>query len=310
MQGVTPQNRHVTSVAKSFLHVHWDQKAPLLLGYSGGPDSKALLYALIECGVKPHIAHIDHGWRKESRDEAFLIEQEARALGCPYFSHRLEGVQESEDVARRERLKFFASLKGVSALLLAHQKDDLAETVLKRVLEGAHLANFSAMQEVSGQFGMTIWRPFLSLKRSEILKFLEERSLKPLIDPSNSDPKYLRARMREEIFPFLNEVFGKNCTDNLALLSRRALELKTYLDQKIEKVSVQKGPWGTLADLKGLAVIEKRHLLQKITKESSFNLNRNEINTILSWVNSGEKSKILERNQKKILVDAERVWVF
>lgn len=311
MQGVAPQNRHIASLTYEFLNVHWDRKKPLLLGYSGGPDSKALLYALLECDVVPHLAHVDHGWREESREEARLLAEEAKRLGCPFFSLRLDLKEKKEDEARQARFAYFSSLMTqYEALLLAHQADDLAETVLKRILEGAHLAHLSGMQPVSSQYGMTIWRPFLNVRRSEILQFLEERLLQPIIDPSNSDPVYLRSRMRSEIFPFLNECFGKETTENLVLLSQRAYELKGYLDRQVDRVSVQKGPWGVFAYLNGLETIEQRHLLQKIAREESLVLTREALETLLKWVNGGQKSKYLVVKTKKILVDEGRVWFF
>ncbi|MBU6446343.1 MAG: tRNA lysidine(34) synthetase TilS, partial [Verrucomicrobia bacterium] len=240
MQSVAPQNRHVPSVTKGFLSVHWDRAKPLLLGYSGGPDSKALLYALLEEGIQPHIAHVDHGWREESRAEALAIEKEASQLGCPFFTCRLTPKERSEDEARKERFAFFARLApAYAALLLAHQADDLAETVLKRVLEGAHLSRLGGMREVDAQFGMTIWRPFLSLTRPEILDYLQSKELCPFEDASNQDPAYLRARMRTSLFPYLNAQFGKETRRNLCLLSTRAHELKDYLDRKVAPIPIQ-----------------------------------------------------------------------
>lgn len=317
---MTPQNRHVSSLTKAFLSVHWDREKPLLLGYSGGPDSKALLYTLLDCGVKPHIAHFDHGWREESKDEAIAIEEEAKKLGCPFFAVRQEPKEKSEDKARRERFAFFAKLyhdpsahgilPSYAALLLAHHADDLAETVLKRVLEGAHISHLGGMREVSHRYGITIWRPFLQLGRSEILEYLEAKALIPFTDSSNSDPVYLRARMRGDIFPFLNDRFGKETKDNLVLLSERAHELKTYLDKRIEQIPIQKGPWGLLCDLSGLETLEQRHLIQKMAAQCALILNRNQLDSLITWIKNGEKSKILRLKTKKILIDAGRIWFF
>jgi tRNA(Ile)-lysidine synthase len=311
LQSIAPQNRHVLSVTQEFLNVHWERKKPLLLGYSGGPDSKALLYALIECGVVPHIAHVDHGWRVESQEEKEVLEQEAKQLGCPFFSIRLQLKDKKEDEARKGRFSFFSSLFAqYEALLLAHQADDLAETVLKRIFEGAHLSNLSGMQPVSSQYGMKIWRPFLSIYRSEILEFLEERQLSPFQDPSNADPAYLRAKMRSDLFPFLTERFGKEVTSNLVLLSRRAFELKKYLDEKIEKICIQRGAWGILVQLKGLPIIEQRHLLQKIAREESIVLPRDILETLITWSNEAKESKKLIYKTKKIFVEKGQVGVF
>ncbi|MGB7977824.1 MAG: tRNA lysidine(34) synthetase TilS [Chlamydiales bacterium] len=305
------QSSYVPSLTDAFLRSHWNGEKPLLLGYSGGPDSKALLYALLECGVVPHIAHVDHGWRKESGEEASSIEEEAARLGCPFFSTRLSLEDHSEEAARRGRFSFFSSLfPGYEALLLAHQAEDLAETVLKRLFEGAHLCHLSGMEPVSQQHGVPIWRPFLPIRRSEILQFLDERKLYPLVDSSNSDPVYLRVRMRSEIFPFLSRCFGKEIVENLTLLSARTAELKKYLDRQVARSPLQRGPWGILADLNGMERFEQIHLLLSLAREESVVLNRDHLETLLSWINMGAKSKYLTLKTKKIFVDEARVWFF
>ncbi len=144
----------------TFLQNRWDGTSPLLLGYSGGPDSKALLYALLEAGVRSlHLAHVDHGWRAESGEEAALIQQEARKLGLICHVHRLTEKKEGnlEEQARLARLRFFRKLFEeipFQALLLAHHAGDLAETVLKRLFEGAHLCSLGGMSEEGQLEGM------------------------------------------------------------------------------------------------------------------------------------------------------------
>lgn len=210
--------------------------------------------------------------------------------------------RKSEDEARKGRLQFFRFLFSqvpFQALLLAHQADDLAETVLKRVLEGAHLSFLGGMEPVSQQQGMPIWRPLLTIKRSEILTFLEERSLLPIHDPTNLDPAYLRARMRIEIIPSLNQAFGKETTENLILLSERASELRCYLDKKIASAKVYRGGWGVLVEMEGLERIERRHLLQKIAREESLVLSRPVLETLLNWIEEGGGREIFVGKTEK-----------
>lgn len=252
------------------------------------------------------IAHVDHGWRQESRDEALLLQEEASKLGCPFFTTRLELKEKSEDAARKARYAFFQKIAPPeAALLLAHQADDLAETVLKRIFEGAQLTNLGAMREVSSSYGLVVWRPFLKVSREEIVQFLEERSLIALHDSSNDDLHYLRVRMRKEIFPFLNSHFGKEIKNNLLILSERAHEFKKYLDKRVEDLPVQKGPWGTLADLKGLEPLEQKYIIQKLVT-----VNRDQLETLFDWVQAGVKSKELEIGRLKISVDEGRMWIY
>ena len=97
---------------KDFLATHWEGQSPLLLGYSGGPDSKALLYLVREIeGIDLHVAHVDHGWRKESAEEAALLEEEIKSLGHVFHTTKLHmAAKNKEAIAREERMAFFLSL--------------------------------------------------------------------------------------------------------------------------------------------------------------------------------------------------------
>jgi len=258
----------LTIAVKRFIEREWDRKSPLLLGYSGGGDSKSLLYALLETEAAEclHLAHVDHGWRKTSSHEAQLLAEEAASLKLPFHTIRLreQPSQNLEEAGRIARISFFSSLFAqipFQALLLAHHADDVAETALKRLLEGAHLQNMGAMAEISSLQGMTVWRPLLKEKKRALTK-------SGFIDPTNVDPKFLRARMRQNLIPMLSESFGKEVSENLSLVSKRAYELRQYLDRKIASIEVLEGPWGKAAHIENVERIEARHLLLKWAQTS------------------------------------------
>lgn len=273
-----------------FLKRHWDQKSPLLLACSGGTDSKALLYVLYESRVNLHVAHVDHGWRAKSAEEAEKLKKEVASLGYPFHSTRLvPSGKNREAAARQKRIEFFRSLFEkfpFQALLLAHQAEDLAETVLKRILEGAHLSSAGGMQSLSHLENLPVWRPMLSVKKAEILSFLKEKALTPFLDPTNSDPAYLRSRLREEIFPFLSRSFGKETVGNLVCFSERAYELKEYLERKTASIPRSQGPWGTALFLQGVERLEARYLLKKYVR-----LSRPVLEKILDWVKEGRPKR-------------------
>lgn len=282
---------------KEFLHKHWDQKRPLLLGFSGGPDSKALLYGLLDAGCKNlHVAHVDHGWREESAHEAALLKREVEGLGLPFYTTRLETVPATnrEDVSRKERLLFFRSLFEkipFQALLLGHHADDLAETILKRVFEGAHLPFLGGMQPVGSLNEMIVWRPLLGAQKKELMAFIEEKGLKPFFDPTNQDIAYLRSRLRVEMLPFLEKSFGKNIMGNLCLLSERAAELRRYLDGRVAGAEVIRGDEIEVS-LEGLERIEQRHLLQKVGAEIHLTFTRSVLEQVLDFCDSKHKKKV------------------
>ena len=299
---------HIGHVVKSFLDQHWDKQSPLLIGYSGGPDSKALLYAAIEWGKAPiHIAHVDHGWRLESRAEALILQKEAESLGVPFHTIRLEKMT-TENEARQCRLAFFCSLQkqfSFQATLLGHQADDLAETVLKRIFEGAHLPQLSGMKLISKIEDILIWRPLLSIPKSEIKQWLSHRLLSALDDVSNYDPRYQRARMRTDLLPFLNQSFGKNISKNLAILSERSCELEEYLSHRSCQFNknLVNGPFGWWLDGQGLHRIEMRHLLQQVARQENIIFSHRVLESILDWMAQLSSNRQISIQHRSIIVD-------
>ncbi len=241
----------------SFLKKHHDRRSPLLLALSGGSDSLALWSMLIEAKkIYPfqlHVAHVDHGWRVESASQAADLEN---LVGQPFHTIRLANPVQSEKEARLHRLCYFRQLQeewGFQAVLFAHHADDQAETVLKRVLEGSHLAHLGGMAVSGVVEGVTCWRPLLSRTKKELEHFLEHA---PFWDSTNEDITFLRNRMRLEMVPFLEKSFGKNICKNLARLGERVHFLKDYLDYQIKKYEdrVTQTAEGLLFDFTGLPV--------------------------------------------------------
>jgi tRNA(Ile)-lysidine synthase len=117
---------------------------PLLVGFSGGPDSLALAQVLLQLGISFHLAHFDHGWREESAKECSELKLWAQERDIPFFTERAKVPDLTENGAREQRLAFFKKLYSqgtYEALVLAHHRQDLAETTLKRMLEGGQTGN-------------------------------------------------------------------------------------------------------------------------------------------------------------------------
>lgn len=305
---------HICHVVKNFLDFHWDGKSPLLIGYSGGPDSKALLYAVLAWGMAPiHIAHVDHGWREESREEALALEKEARDLHLPFHSIRLK-KKTTEDEARQERLAFFRSLKEThffQAVLLAHQADDLAETVLKRVFEGAYLPKIGGMRDTCQMDGLDIWRPLLNISRSKIEEYLTCCKLSFLVDPTNADPHYLRARMRSQLMPMLSETFGKNISKNLVVLSQRAHELEDYLALQMQRVqkNMASGPFGIWIDSAPLHPLELRELIQQSAELEEIAFSRPILESIVTGILQKKSNQKFEICHRTVVVDRGHLFL-
>jgi tRNA(Ile)-lysidine synthase len=256
----------------------------LLLGYSGGPDSKALLYLLLECrrsfSFELHLAHVDHGWREESKMEAQDIQTEARVLGLPLFLKTLSmddfNPGNLEEQGRIYRYEFFSQIYAQSncqALVLGHHADDQAEIILKRTFEGASVFSLGGLAHSSLFQEMQIWRPLLSVRKSQVLEWLSEKNLDYFQDPTNSNPRFLRGKMREEMLPFLCTSFGKEIVENLCRLGDESKEIKDYFSNLNQSIlaKIQKTSKGDQLDLNPflpMAALQLKYLLKEwLTRE-------------------------------------------
>lgn len=262
----------------------------LLLAYSGGADSKALLYALLACkdefGINLELAHVNHGWRKESDEEESKVSEEADRLGLGLHLHKCSFPDKGnlENVYREKRREFFfqvAQKIKAKAVLLAHHKDDQTETVLKRFLEGSSLSGLSGIKAVSVYGSLLLFRPLLSVRKEDLISFLQNQNLQYFHDETNEDEKYLRARMRKTILPDLENQFGKNISNNLLFFAEQSRELNEYLDRKIAPYyeNYYEGKLGSYLDLSGIDIsafdkVELMHLLQSLSVRHNLGLSR------------------------------------
>lgn len=306
----------IKSIVEEFLEAHLKDRRPLLLGYSGGPDSRALLELLLECkeslNIDLHLAHVDHGWRKESAQEAEMLRKEAEMLKLPFHLKRLnvEDTANLENRCRELRFNFFEELfckHNFQALLLAHQADDVSETVIKRIFEGADISFLGGIAPKTQIGKLTILRPLLRVTKKELLDFLEAKKIPFLTDRTNKSPKFLRSKMRNKIFPFLEKEFGKNIQANLLHLGFRAQELKDYLDKKTDDAFTNRKTsiCGTFLDFKSLQLedFETKYLIKRLLQQESVVLSRNDFEQVFFWLNNKCSNKIFLKEKKIIVKD-------
>jgi tRNA(Ile)-lysidine synthase len=273
---------------QAFLKRHRPTR-PLLVAFSGGPDSMALLHLLLEQRIPLALAHVDHRWRSESTQQAQELAQMAQRLNLPFYLKTLEppsGPQSAEAASRQERIAFFIHLcrtHQFEAVILGHHADDQAETVLKRVFEGASLPHLGGLQEVTHIDGIAFWRPLLSATKQQLLDYLDQRQISWIDDPSNTSSKYLRGRMRTQLLPELSTQFGKQVAPSLCRLAAQAHLLRDYLDRRIQPPPPVRGPFGTLYDLSHCfpsEPLEQQHLLRRLLESESISASSHLIETL------------------------------
>ena len=192
---------------------------PVVVGFSGGPDSLCLLHLLWRLGYPLIAAHFNHGLRTEAAADAAAAARAAEVLGLPF--HMEEGNVRAEagagglsieEAGREARYRFlfaYARRVGAQAVAVGHTADDQAETVLMHLLRGSGLSGLGGMRYRSFQ---PLWseeiplvRPLLGIWRAEVDRYLSEQGLQPVLDASNLDPTYFRNRLRNHLIPILEE---------------------------------------------------------------------------------------------------------
>lgn len=213
----------------------------IVLAVSGGADSAALLLAVEE--LKTHnklyvavcVAHLDHGLRNSSRQDALWVKDLATQLGFQAAIGRSKVAEKAHDendnleqAAREARYAFLArTAKKFSAnyVLTAHTMDDQAETVLLRLMRGsagAGLAGMDAVRPLAKDSSVKLVRPLLWARRIETEEYCRIRKVKFRADEMNDDERFARVKVRKQLLPLMQSFNNKI----VEALSRTATQLR------------------------------------------------------------------------------------
>jgi tRNA(Ile)-lysidine synthase len=194
----------------------------VLVACSGGADSLAL--AAATAFVAPRLelragaVIVDHGLQPESDTIAQKAADLCKRLGLePVRISRVTvgsagGPEAAARTARYAALQDEATATGADVVLLAHTREDQAETVLLGLARGSGARSLSGMAPVSG----LLRRPFLELSRETTVKACEAQHIEPWQDPHNADSAYTRVRVRHEVLPVMEKALGPGITEALA----------------------------------------------------------------------------------------------
>ncbi len=219
-----------------------DNLPGFVIAVSGGPDSTALLLLAARWAKRlknkksPRLiaVTIDHGLRREAAAEAAAVKRLARRLGVAHRTLRwrgakpASGLQEAARTARYRLLSQAAARAGLAHVLTAHTLDDQAETVLFRLARGSGLGGLAGMAPVAlipgsgGDDRIFLLRPLLQLPKARLIATLRAARIAYSDDPSNRDPRFARARLRELMPALAREGLDARGLSRLAARMRRA----------------------------------------------------------------------------------------
>ncbi|MFP4660656.1 MAG: tRNA lysidine(34) synthetase TilS [Halanaerobiales bacterium] len=217
----------------------------LILGVSGGPDSLTMLDLFARISEKYQLVlrvfHLNHMFRKEAGDEALFVKKKAEEYGVwavieefnvpEYIKKENLSPEEGAREARFKLIAKWAEKFDIKKVAVAHNKDDLVETVFLNLIRGAGLTGLIGIKPLTQNYGMDVIHPLLGLSREDIEYYCRERDLKPRIDPSNQELIYTRNRIRNLILPQIEETINAGVKDSIYRMASNIRDEEEFLQR-------------------------------------------------------------------------------
>jgi tRNA(Ile)-lysidine synthase len=240
---------------------------------SGGRDSMALLHCTARAAralaIEVIALHVHHGLLPDADAWAGQVEQACRRWSLRFALQRLGGKpakgESVEAWARRGRYRALTEMAyaaNTDLVLLAHHRRDQAETFLLQALRGAGPRGLAAMPQRVAREGLVWARPWLDMPDGAIAAYVRRHRLRFVLDPSNTDPRYARSRLRAQLMPVLERSFpGADAL--LAASAARCAEAAQVLDEvaRIDLADVRDGPAMRLVPWRALSEARRRNVL-------------------------------------------------
>ena len=302
----------------------------VLIAYSGGVDSTALLEVLLRLqerhSLRLSLAHFNHLLRRTAADDEEFAAEQARRHGLPLYLGREDirayadekglNLEEAARERRYEFLKMQAARSGANRIATGHTMTDQAETVILRLLRGTGPAGLAG---IAPSIDGLVIRPLLEVERDELEGYLRGRDVVWREDESNRDPRFLRNRVRLDLIPELKKDFEPAIVRRLSRLADICREEEEFLRNLEAKESGGKPAAGVEAifldacELGRLPVAAGRRLVREFLRRLRGDLRRISFSDIEAIRRLRENKEIslpggplLRREGGRILAAAKR----
>ena len=211
----------------------------VLVGFSGGADSTALITVLYELrkllGIEIAALHVNHGIREDATDDVSFTRDFCKERGIEYIlveenvpRYAKENKLTEEEAGRKIRYEAFSTYKeriGATKIAVAHHSNDAAETLLHNLLRGSGLHGAGSIRPKRDD----IIRPLLVVSRQEIEDYLKEKGLSYCTDSTNEENIHTRNKIRNVLIPYMEKEINEGSAENLSKAAERFAEADEYI---------------------------------------------------------------------------------
>jgi len=280
----------------------------LILAVSGGSDSMAMLrwYAERSLPFSVTVAHVHHGLRKDSDEEAEMVKDFCAQKGIPLRICHLQvrdarrKGETTESAARRLRYEFFRAVakeREATHIATGHTENDQAETVLLHLIHGAGPRGLCGIRPLRKEGELTLIRPLLAVKKEETEAYCRENGVPYAEDPSNRDPIYTRNRIRHEILPALEKI-NPRITEALARTAEALRKQQDAAEERADRFLAKEGTSLSKTSLTKLPEGDRAEVFRRLFFHRG---------KILSAEQTGQALALLKKEEGS--VEFDRRWI-
>jgi len=218
----------------------------VIVGFSGGADSTALITVLFELKdilkIELIAAHVNHGIREEAGEDADFTRKFCEERGIRYHLLEEDVPQIAEDnrlseeeAGRIVRYDFFSQLvrsEGAAKIAIAHHQNDVAETFLHNIFRGSGLRGGGGIRPVRDN----IIRPLLCVTRDEIEDYLKEKEISFCTDATNLENIHTRNKLRNKVIPYVEKEINSSAVEHIYRATKDFAMAEDYIRDQAKKV--------------------------------------------------------------------------
>lgn len=290
-----PINNSLMSTLKKFCIDNEIYKHGALVSLSGGVDSMVTLACLIKLSQEEghyfpiFAASIDYSQRDEQHEEVEFLKEYCSKNNVQMYVAKVDGYSrkkensgprtEFEEESRKIRFDLYKRIideQGCNGVFVGHHKDDIIENIFTNSMKGGNLLDIEVMKKKSTIHGVNIYRPFLDYHKDVIFSLAHSSDIPYFLDTT---PKWSRrGKMRFEIFPLLDKVFGTSWRLKLKDLGTQSNEWGEYIQEYIINPwfsEVKIGKYGFIMPFKNQPKLIYTNVILKVMHSMGYHMMKN-----------------------------------